>query len=69
MLAENMTQYRKALIQEGRAEGKKEGMLEQAIETARKMLQAGKLSLAEILSYVPILSEDDIKQLRSEMPV
>ncbi len=80
MLAENMTRYRKALIQEGREEGraegravgreegKKEGMLEQAIETARKMLQAGKLSLAEILSYVPNLSEDDIKKLRSELP-
>ncbi len=64
MLAENMTNYRKALIQEG----KKEGMLEQAVETARKMLQAGKLSLAEIASFFPILSEDDIKKLRSEMP-
>ena len=52
--------YRKKLL--------KEGKLEQAIETARRMLQAGKLTLAEIISYVPNLSEDDIKKLRSELP-
>ncbi len=60
MLAENMTRYRKKLLREGK--------LEQAFETARRMLQANKLTIDEIASFLPILSEDDIKKLRSEMP-
>lgn len=59
MLAENMTQYRKQLL--------KEGKIELAFEAARKLLQTGKLTLAEIVSCLPVLTEADVKKLRAEM--
>lgn len=44
-----------------------EAALDNAKETARRMIKKGKMSLEEIADYVPILSFDELKQLEAEV--
>ena len=44
-----------------------EAALDNARETARRMIKKGKMSLEEIADYVPVLSLDEIKQLETEV--
>ena len=44
-----------------------EAVLENARETARRMIKKGKMSLEEIADYVPVLSLDELKQLETEI--
>lgn len=55
------------LYKEGRKEGRKEGHKEGRLETARKMLAAGKLTLEEIAEYSG-LPLDEVKRLRDNLP-
>ncbi len=40
---------------------------EAAKETATQMLKAGKLSIEEIVQYVPSLSVEDVERIRKEL--
>lgn len=51
--------------QEGRREGIKEGIRESAVNTAKKMLAAGKYALEEI-AIISGLSPDEVKQLSTK---
>ena len=44
-----------------------EAALDNARETARRMIKKGKMSLEEIADYVPALSLDELKQLETEI--
>ena len=44
-----------------------EAALDNARETARRMIKKGKMSLEEISDYVPVLSLDELKQLETEI--
>ncbi len=44
-----------------------EAALDNARETARRMIKKGKMSLEEIADYVPVLSLDELKQLEIEI--
>lgn len=55
------------LWEEGRKVGEKEGRKEGRLETARKMLIAGKLTLEEIAEYSG-LPLDDVQHLRNTLP-
>lgn len=46
---------------------KREAALDNARDTARRMIKKGKMSLEEIADYVPILSLDELKQLETEI--
>lgn len=46
---------------------RKEAALDNARDTARRMIKKGKMSLEEIADYVPILSLDELKQLETEI--
>lgn len=48
-------------------EMRNEAALDNAKETARRMIKKGKMSLEEIADYVPILSFDELKQLEAEV--
>ena len=55
----SMTQVGRMLLEEGR----KEGILEAATQTALNMLGSGAFSIEEIRKYVPSLSFDEIEHL------
>ena len=44
-----------------------EAALDNARETARRMIKKGKMSLEEIADYVPVLSLDELRQLETEI--
>ena len=44
-----------------------EAALDNARETARRMIKKGKMSLEEIAEYVPVLSLDELRQLETEI--
>ncbi len=44
-----------------------EAALNSAKETAKRMIQKGKMPLEEIADYVPALSLDELKQLEAEV--
>ena len=44
-----------------------EAALDNARETAKRMIKKGKMSLEEIVHYVPVLLLDELKQLETEI--
>jgi hypothetical protein len=44
-----------------------EAAQESARETARRMIKKGKMSLEEIVDYVPALSLEELKELETEV--
>ena len=52
---------------EAAREAEKKAALDSAKETAKRMIQKGKMPLEEIADYVPALSLDDLKQLKAEV--
>lgn len=54
-------------IESERYEAAKEAKRENAKETAIQMVKAGKLSVDEIKQFFPILTSDDVKELREEL--
>lgn len=55
------------IMEDMRKEAAREAVLDNARETARRMIKKGKMSLEEIADYVPILSLDEFKQLETEI--
>lgn len=58
---------RRKAAKEAAREAAKEAAKEVAKETAIQMLKAGKLSLEEIVQYVPSLSIEDVERIRKEL--
>lgn len=57
----------KSYIRSERYEAAQEAAQENARETAERMIRKGKMSLAEIASYVPALSMEELKELEAEV--
>ena len=55
------------IMEDMRNEVAREAALDNARETARRMIKKGKMSLEEIADYVPVLSLDELKQLETEI--
>ena len=55
------------MMEDMRNEAAEKAVLDSARETARIMIEKGKLSLEEIADYVPALSLDELKKLKSEI--
>lgn len=55
------------MLEDMRDEAAREAALDTARETAKRMIQKGKLTLEEIADYVSVLSMDDLKELEAEV--
>ena len=55
------------IMEDMRNEAAREAALDNARETARRMIKKGKMSLEEIADYVPVLSLDELRQLETEI--
>lgn len=62
-----MEDMRKEAAREAAKEAAKEAALNNARETAGRMIKKGKMSLEEISDYVPLLSIEELKELEAEV--
>lgn len=58
---------RRKAAKEAAQKAAEEAAKEVAKETATQMLKAGKLSIEEIVQYVPSLSVEDVERIRKEL--
>ena len=55
------------IMEDMRNEAAREAALDNARETARRMIKKGKMSLEEIADYVPVLTLDELKQIEIDI--
>lgn len=55
------------IMEDMRNEAAEKAALDNARETAERMIRKGKISLDEIADYVPILSLDELKKIEAEI--
>ena len=55
------------IMEDMRNEAAREAALDNARETARRMIKDGELSLEKIACYIPSLSMDELKELEAEV--
>ena len=55
------------IMEDKRNEGAREAALDNARETARRMIKDGELSIEKIARYIPFLSMDELKELEAEV--